>query len=288
MWLQALINGILLGGIYIAVSIGLSFAFGVMHIINVAQGEFIMLGAYVAYWLCVFTGIDPLFIFPLTFCLGFVIGYLLQRFLLIRIMGAPALMSLVLFFGISILLSNIALLLWGPYSRIVTTWLSGANISMGGVTIPTVRLCAFVIALASIYALFIFLRKTKTGLAILAASEIFGDREAARLMGIDVVKIHAITLAIGIGTATMAGALFSSIVSISPVMGGIYTLFAFFITVLGGMGYLPGTLIGGLILGILQSFIITYYSIKFVYFVLFVILYLVLLFRPKGIFGKGV
>jgi branched-chain amino acid transport system permease protein len=287
-FIQAIINGILLGGIYVCISIGLSLAFGVMHIINAAQGEFVMLGAYIAYWVCSFTGVDPLFIFPLIFCIFFVIGYLIQKFLVVRIMGAPAMMSLVLFFGLSILLSNIALMVWSPISRIVTTPLSGMSISIGEISIPIVRLCAFIIALLSIYILFIFLQKTRTGLAIRASSEIIGDKEAATLMGIDIGKIYAITLGLGIGMAAMAGALVSSIASITPTMGGIYTLFAFFITVLGGMGYLPGTLIGGMLLGIIQSFIITYYKINIVYFVLFFILYLVLIFRPRGIFGKGV
>ena len=287
-FIQAIINGVLLGGIYTCISIGLSFAFGVMHIINVAQGEFVMLGAFIAYWVCFFTGIDPLFTFPLTFCIFFVVGYLTQKFLVTRIMGAPALMSLVLFFGFSILLSNIALMAWSPITRIVTTPLSGAKISIGEISIPIARLWAFIIASLSVYALFLFLQKTRTGLAIMASSEIIGDREAAMLMGIDVKKIHAITLGLGIGTAAMAGALVSSIASISPSMGSIYTLFAFFITVLGGMGYLPGTLVGGVLLGITQSFVITYYNINVVYFVLFLILYLVLIFRPRGIFGKGV
>lgn len=286
--LQAIINGVLLGGIYICISIGLSFAFGVMHIINVAQGEFVMLGAFISYWVCFFTGIDPIFTFPLTFCVFFVVGYFTQKFLVTPIMGAPALMSLVLFFGLSILLSNLALMAWSPITRIVTTPLSGANIPIGEISVPIVRLCAFVIALLSVYALFLFLRKTRIGLAILASSEIIGDREAAMLMGIDVEKIHAITLGLGTGTAAMAGALVSSIASISPTMGGIYTLFAFFITVLGGMGYLQGTLVGGMALGIVQSFVITYYNVNVVYFVLFIILYLVLIFRPRGIFGKGV
>jgi len=113
------------------------------------------------------------------------------------------------------------------------------------------------------------------------------DREAARLMGVNVERAWAITLGIGFGTAGMSGSLICSVLSVSPTMGSIYTLLAFFITVLGGMGYLPGTLVGGLLLGILQSLIITYQGTSMVYLVLFLILYFVLVFRPKGIFGKG-
>jgi len=281
---QAILNGILLGGIYVAISIGLSFAFGVMHLINIAQGDLVMLGAFVGYWIYIFVGIDPILTFPLIFVVFLAIGYVTQKTLVARVMGAPPLMNLVLFFGVSIALGNAALLFWGPFARITTTGLSGASFSLAGLSIPIIRLLAFVFSLATIVGLFMFLRRTRTGMAIVATAQ---DREAATLMGVDVDRAFAITLAIGFGTAGMAGALICQVVSITPTMGGIYTLFAFFITVLGGMGYLPGTLVGGLLLGILQSLIITYQSTSIVYLVLFLILYLVLVFRPKGVFGKG-
>ena len=281
---QAILNGILLGGIYIAISIGVSFAFGVMHLINVAQGELVMLGAFMSYWLYYFVGIDPIFTFPLVFAVFLAIGYVTQKTLVARVMGAPPLMNLVLFFGVSVALANSALLVWGPFARITTTQLSGTSFSLGGLTIPVDRALAFLFSLAMILALSVFLRRTRIGMGIVATAQ---DREAARLMGVDVERAWAITLGIGFGTAGMAGSLISSVLSVVPTMGGIYTLLAFFITVLGGMGYLPGTLAGGLLLGILQSLIITYQGTSMVYLVLFLILYLVLVFRPKGIFGKG-
>jgi len=281
---QAILNGILLGGIYIAISVGLSFAFGVMHLINIAQGDLVMLGAFMGYWIYIFVGIDPIFTFPLIFIVFLAIGYVTQKSLVASVMGAPPLMNLVLFFGVSIAIGNAALFIWSPIARITTTELSGASLSFGGLSMPIARLLAFMFSLAMVLSLFVFLRRTKTGMAIVATAQ---DREAARLMGVDVEKTFAITLGIGFGTAGMAGGLICQIVSITPTMGGIYTLFAFFITVLGGMGYLPGTLVGGLLLGILQSLIITYQSTSIVYLVLFLILYLVLVFRPKGIFGKG-
>jgi len=281
---QAILNGILLGGIYIAISIGLSFAFGVMHLINIAQGDLVMLGAFMSYWIYAFVGIDPIFTFPLVLVVFFAIGYVTQKTLVARVMGAPPLMNLVLFFGISVALSNGAQLSWGPFARITTTELSGTSLSLGELTIPVMRFLAFFFSFAMILGLYVFLRRTRTGMAIVATAQ---DREAARLMGVDVEKAFAITLGIGFGTAGMAGSLICSVLSIVPTMGGIYSLFAFFITVLGGMGYLPGTLVGGLLLGILQSLIITYESTSIVYLVLFLVLYLVLVFRPKGIFGKG-
>ena len=286
--IQALINGLLLGGIYVLVSVGLSLAFGVMHLINVAQGDCVMLGAFIAYWIYVFTGIEPLLVSPLAFCLFFVVGYLVQKFLVASIMESPALMNLVLFFGLSIFLANVALLVWSPYSRIVTTGLSGVHFTVGDLKIPIVRLLTFIVSVGCTVGLFLFLQKTRLGLAIMASSEIIGDREAARLMGIDLEQIHQITLGLSFGTAAMAGALISAIAAINPMMGLIYTLFAFFITVLGGMGYLPGALVGGIVLGVAQSLIITYWRTDAVFFILFFLLYIALLFRPKGIFGRGV
>ncbi len=281
---QALVNGILLGGIYVLVSIGLSFAFGVMHLINVAQGDLVMLGAFLAYWIFFFLGIDPIATFPVVLVVFFFIGYYLQRFIVKHVMGAPPLMNLVLFFGLSIIIANVSLLVFGPYSRIVTSPLSGVSFNFGGIMLPIPRFLAFILAFSTIIILFLFLQRTRIGMAIRATAQ---DKNSARLMGINVEKIHAITLGIGFSTAGMAGALISSIVSIQPMMGGIYTLFAFFITVLGGMGYLPGTLVGGLILGIVQSLFITYYGTQAIFFVLFIILYVILIFSPKGIFGKG-
>jgi len=284
MFIQCLINGLLLGGLYVLVTIGLSFAFGVMHLINTAQGEFVILGAFLALFMYEYFGINPLLIWPLSFIIFFFIGYVLQRVAVERLVGAPVLMNLVFFLGLSILIANLGLYIYGPWTRMVTTRISGASISIYGVTIPVIRLLVFCISMFSILALFIFLKKTRTGLAILATAQ---DKNAAAMAGIDVRKMHAITLGIGTGTAAMAGTLISQIVSFTPMAGPMYTLFAFFVTVLGGMGYLPGALVGGLLLGLMESFIATYWSPKAVYFIMFFVLYIILLIRPKGIFGRG-
>lgn len=285
MFAQALVNGILFGGVYVLLSIGLSFTFGVMHIINVAQGDLVILGAYLTYWMYLIYRVDPILMVPVLFIGFFIFGYIMQGLLVNKIMEAPPLMSLVFFFGFSILLSNISLILWGPFTRILTTELSGVSIEVYGVSIPVVRLIAFTISISIIVMLYIFLKRTRIGMAIIAT---YQNREAAKLMGVDVSKMYKITLGIGFGTASVAGSLIAQITSFHPPLGPLYTLFAFFITVMGGMGYLPGTFIGGLILGLLQSYIMTYYNPVLVYFLAFLVLYIVLLTRPKGIFGKGV
>jgi len=285
MLIQALINGILFGGVYVLISVGLSLTFGVMHIINVAQGDLVILGAYLTYWMYLMHHIDPILMVPVLFISFFTLGYAMQGFLVNRLMESPPLMNLVFFFGFSILLSNISLILWGPFTRILTTELSGASIELYSVSIPILRLVAFMVSIVVIVMLYLFLKKTRIGIAIVAT---YQNREAARLMGIDVSKMYKITLGIGFGTAGVAGALIAQITSFHPPLGVLYTLFAFFITVMGGMGYLPGTFIGGLILGLLQSYVMTYYNPILVYFLAFLMLYIILLTRPKGIFGKGV
>jgi len=285
--LQAIINGVLLGAIYVIASSGLSLVFGVMHVVNAAQGDFVILGAFVAYWINYFTGVDPYILCPLVAVIFFVVGYLLHIGSVFRMIGRPALMSLILFFGLSTLLSNIALLIWSPYGRIVTTPLSGANLTIGPIAIPTQRLVSFIISLLFVYCIVFFLQKTKTGLAVRAASGNLGDVEAAMLVGVDINKIYAFTLGLGTAAAGAAGALISPIFTFTPVSGSIYTLLAFAITVLGGLGYLHGTIIGGLLIGIVQSLIVTFYDVHYVYFVIFLLIYLVLVFRPKGLFGKG-
>lgn len=285
LFLQTTVNGILLGGIYLVISLGLSLIFGVLHIINIAQGEFVMLGAYTAYWLFVFFGIDPLLSFPLIFTIFFIGGYFLQKTVINRVVGAPPLISLVLLFGISLIFRNTALYVWTADYRAVTTSWTGKSFVLLGTYIPLLRLITFIIALVSIYCLFIFLQKTKTGTAIQATAQ---DREAARLLGVDIKKIYAITFALGAGVAALGGALLSSIFAIFPNMGTTYTLFAFFVVVLGGMGYIPGTFVGALALGIAQSFIVVYLGARHTYMLTFLLLYLLLVFRPKGILGRGI
>lgn len=282
--IQVITNGILIGGIYVLVSIGLSFAFGVMHLINVAQGDFVMLGAFTAYWLFTLFKIDPLISFLISFAIFFVVGYILQITIVKNVINAPALMNLVLFLGLSLFLSNSALMSWGPFGRMVTTNLSGAYFKIYTTAIPIVRLISFIISIIVIISLFLFLNKTRLGMGIVAT---YQNKESAALLGVDVDKAYAITLGIGIGTASMAGALLSELVSIFPMMGGIYTLFAFFVTVLGGMGYLPGTLIGGFLLGLIVSFAGTYYTSEAIYFIAFIILYIILLISPRGLLGRG-
>jgi len=284
MLLQVLLNGILIGGIYASFAVGFSLIFGVLRIVNIVHGEFIMLGAFITYWLYSIFGIDPFLSLPVSFALLFVGGYLLQRFVINRIIEAPEIMSLLLTFGLSLIIVNIALIVWKGDYRLVNPEYAGANLELGTLIIPYIRLATCVFALLAVGGLQFFLQHTNTGRAIKATSQ---NKEGARLQGVNPARIYAITFALGAGITAIAGSLLSMSFSVFPAMGGDYLLFSFFIVVVGGMGDLPGALVGGFILGILQSLVTNFIGAGLNYIVIFLVLYVMLITRPTGIFGRG-
>ncbi|MFQ5912322.1 MAG: branched-chain amino acid ABC transporter permease [Nitrospinota bacterium] len=282
---QAVVNGLLLGGIYAAYSVGFSLIFGVMGVINVAHGELVMLGAFITYWVFTLLGIDPFLSIPICIIALFALGFLLQKHVINRVVDAPPLMSLILTFGISLILMNSALVAWTADFRMVTTSYSGNNFSVGSVVVPIARLITFFLSLAVVGVLSLFLAKTELGRAIRATAQ---DAQVARLMGIDIRRVYAITFGIGAALTGLAGSLITSFFAIYPYMGGTYTLYAFVVVVLGGMGYIPGALWGGLALGIIQSISGAYMSAGMSFVITFVLLYLMLVLRPAGLVGRGI
>jgi len=284
MLLQVLLNGILIGGIYASFAVGFSLIFGVLRIVNIVHGEFIMLGAFITYWLYSIFGIDPFLSLPVSFILLFAGGYLLQRFVINRIIEAPEIMSLLLTFGLSLIIVNIALIVWKGDYRLVNPEYAGANLELGTLIIPYIRLATCVFALLAVGGLQFFLQHTNTGRAIKATSQ---SKDGARLQGVNPARIYAITFALGAAITAIAGSLLSMSFSVFPAMGGDYLLFSFFIVVVGGMGDLPGALVGGFILGILQSLVTNFIGAGLNYIVIFLVLYIMLITRPAGIFGRG-
>lgn len=282
---QALVNGVLLGGIYAVYSAGFSLVFGVMGVVNLAHGEFVMVGAFITYWIFLLFGFDPFLTIPASFAVLFVLGYLLQRFIINRVIEEPPIMSYLATFGIHLIIANIALLWWTADFRTVTTSYSGINFSLGGIIIPYGRLATFGIALIVVGLLYYLICKTDVGRAIQATAQ---DKQMARLMGINVGRIYAITFGLGAGITGLSGSLVSTYFVIFPFMGMEYTIIAFCVVVLGGMGYIPGAVIGGLILGILQSFAATFLTAGISMALTFIVLFLVLVIRPAGIVGKGI
>ena len=282
---QVLLNGVLIGGIYASFAVGFSLIFGVLRIVNIVHGEFIMLGAFITYWLYKLLGIDPFISLPLTFFCLYIFGFLLQRYVINKIIEAPEIMSLLLTFGLSLIIVNIALLAWKGDYRLVNPEYAGAHFNLASFTISYIRMATFIFALISVAGLQLFLQRTDIGRAIRATSQ---NKDGARLQGVSPTSIYAITFALGAAVTGVAGSLLSLSFSVFPAMGGDYLLFSFFIVVVGGMGHLPGALAGGFILGILQSFITNYLSAGLTYIIMFCILYVMLIVRPAGIFGKGI
>jgi branched-chain amino acid transport system permease protein len=283
-WAQILINGLLLGGVYALSSLAFSLEWGVLNIVNLAHGSFIMLGAYLT-WL-LFTSrlhLDPFLTIPLDFAAMFVLGYLMQRFIINRVMRAEFFLTLLLTFGIDYIISNVGILIWSANPRGVSPAYGGASIAVGGVTIPFVRLAVFVLALALTLALVWFMNRTRTGRAINATGM---DLDAASLTGVRLPRIFALTMGLGCGLAGVAGAMYSLNFPFTPQIGGDLTLKAFVVTCLGGLGNMYGPLVGGIVLAMVEAVSTVVFGSGIVDAVAFVLLVLILVLRPTGLGGR--
>jgi branched-chain amino acid transport system permease protein len=284
LFLQDLVNGILAGGILAVVAFGFSLVWGIMNIINLAHGAFIMLGAYITYQLFTSLGLDPFASVPVSFVVMFAFGYVIQRYVINYVARAPVLTTFLLTFGLSLLLVNVALLIWTGDARAVTPSYAGANFSVGPVTIPWAKLATLVYALAITGLMQYWLTHSKMGRAIRATSM---DVGAAQLSGVRVAHIYATVYALGAGLAGAAGALLSLSFSLNPSMGDPFIIEAFVVCVLGGLGSVQGALVGGLVYGIVESFGSQYIGTGYQDAVALVVLLIVLIVRPTGIMGKA-
>ena len=283
--IEMLIHGLLLGGLYGVLTLGLSLIFGVLDIINLAHGAFIMLGAYMAYTMFTATGLNPLASIAVAFPLGMLIGVLTYRYIVRRVIGAPHLTWILLFFGVMIFMEQAAYNIWGAEYKGVP--FSLPTMKVGDVAIPVSYIVGFVTAMFIAIGLYLLLHKTRIGKAIRAVSQ---DREAAALMGIDVDKIMGLAFALGIAI-TMASACVLIIVqpTIYPLMGHHWMDLAFCIAVLGGMGSPTGALLGGFIFGLIETTVLRLGLIPEAILapvVPFVILIITLLVRPQGLLGQ--
>lgn len=253
--LQLLLFGLVWGGLYAVIASGLNLIFGVMKVLNIAHGEFLMLAAYLAYWLFSLWGVSPLLSVPIAAAAMGILGVILQKVLIEPVSArstTPAGFenaTLIVFFGVLLILQNVATLLWTADYRVISYMT--APVSMFGLSVATNRLVVLVIALLLSALMFAFLRFTLTGKAIRAVSQ---DRDTAKLMGIDVKKIGLLGFGIGAAIAGAAGALASMIYVITPTVGLLFTVKAFTVMVVGGLGNQMGILVAGLALGILESF----------------------------------
>ncbi len=290
---QDLVNGILAGGILAVVALGFSLVWGIMNIINLAHGAFIMLGAYVTWQLFTSFHLDPFLSLPISFALLFALGYLIQRYLINWVTRAPLLTTFLLTFGLSLLIVNVALQIWAGDTRGVTTAYSGTNFTLGGVTVPWAKVYTLIAALAITGVMHLWLTRSRTGRAIRATAMDIG---AAQLAGVRVARIYAIVFGLGAGLAGVAGTLLSLSYSLNPAMGQPFLIKAFVVCVLGGLGSVQGALVGGLAYGIVEAFASQLdFTIGSQHIsgtglqdaVALIVLLIVLIVRPTGIMGRA-
>ena len=286
--LQTVIDGLLIGGLIIIVGIGFSLCFGVMHIVDFAVGEWVMIGAYAGYLFVRYFGHDPMVYLPIIFVIFFGLGWIIYPLIYRAVSGKrhnPVIMGLVFTFGLSIIAKGGALSIWGYHIQSITTWLSGKSILLGVATVPALRFAGFAFGILVTILFMIFLYKTKFGIIIRATAQ---DRDTANLMGVDVRKTGGLVYSLYAGITGMSGVLIGALFSVHAAMGAKYSTLAFFVVVLAGMGYVPGVIIAALVLGLLQSFVGVYIGGRYTLAALFLVMYGVLLITPKGILRRGI
>ncbi|MEM7532708.1 MAG: branched-chain amino acid ABC transporter permease [Chloroflexota bacterium] len=280
--LQALLQGILLGGFYAVMVLGFSIIWGVMGVINLAHGEYLMIGAYLAWIFSTYLGMDPFMSLIIIMPIMFIVGYLIQRLLINRIIERPHLMALLVTFGLGIAMANVVKVLYTADPKYINVSYSGAT-DMFGLTFPNVKSFIFVASIIIMFALALFLQRSRLGKSIRAAAQ---NKTAARIVGIEIDQVYAITAGICIALTAAAGAMISLTVPVYPFMGPPFTLKAFTITALGGLGRVPGALIGGMVLGLTEVMIARFVPVigtNLGVAISFVLLVVVLIVRPQGI-----
>ena len=277
---QVIISGLLAGALYALVALGLGLIFGVMRVLNVAHGPILMLGAYVTVWLFSTVGLNPYLSLLVSMPLLFLLGILLQFFLVRRVVDAPELSSLLLTFGISIAIVNIVQFLFTSDLRAVE-YVTGSFV-LGPFAFSKSRVVAALFAAGITGGAFLFLQKTRLGKAIRAVSQ---SREVAQVCGVNVQRIHMITFGIASALAAAGGSLVAVMVAIQPEMGAVYTFKSFLVIVLGGAGNYPGALLGGLLLGLVEQLASLFLTTQVNEAIAYVLLVIVLLVRPTGILG---
>lgn len=280
--ISSVINGILIGSVYSLIAMGLALIWGVMDVINFAQGDFMMLGAFTTYWLLELVGIDPLLSLPLSFMIVFVLGFIVQKVVIDRILHAPLVSQIAATFALLLIIRYGAEVVFGPFTRRVVTDYSGLIIRFSFLSFPLTRGVAFVASIGVTIILYLFLTKTYVGIALRAVSQ---NREAARLLGINVERMYWLAFGIGVGISAIGGSLLSTFYPIYPEMGAFFCLIAFIIVVFGGFGSIFGAYISGMIIGIAECVSALFIPPTLKDVVAFSLFILMILMRPTGLFG---
>lgn len=283
-FIQNLLGGVLIGGVYALIGCGLSLIFGVMRVINFSHGEFVAAGMYLALLLYQRAGLDPYVTLVIALPIGFGVGVLVERAMLSRLVDAPPVSTLLATLGFGLVLTNALQLTFGAEPKSVYTSYATATLTYGPVTFSVPLLLAGGMALLIIGMLTLFLQRTELGRAVRATAQ---NRLGAELVGIDTLSIHGIVFGIGIMLVGAVGVILIPLLFVTPNVGPTYTLKAFVVTVLGGLGNVPGAILGGLVLGVVEVLGASYFSASYRDAYGLIAFLLLLLFRPQGLLGRG-
>ena len=280
---QGVVSGLLFGGVYSLMAVGLTLIFGVMRVVNFAHGDMMVWGMYLAYMFATRAGVDPYLSFIVCAAALFGLGVVVQRGLVDRIIEAPHEMQILLMLGVALVLENVALVAFGPEPTRVRSPLASATIWLGPVFVDVARLVTFLVAVALTSALWIFLFRTDLGRTIRAAAD---NTYGALVIGTDVRQVYAIAFGIGAACVGAAGALVSPILPFQPPTGLSLSVASFNIVIIGGMGSLLGAFVGGLLVSLAESLGAVFLKPSLKELFSFSLLILILLFRPAGLFGR--
>jgi branched-chain amino acid transport system permease protein len=280
--LQQIVNSLLIGSVYALVAIGLTLIWGVMNVLNFAHGDFLMLGMFTAFWCYTLFKMDPLFSIPVCAAVLFLLGVGIYRFIVSKVMKGPGLAQLVVTFGVSIFLANLAVMLWTPDFRLIEKPLLSGTWSLGSVQLSIPKFAASVGSVLVSAAVFFFLKRTRTGKAILAVEM---NRDAALLMGINTERINSLSFGIGSALVGIAGAFLSMYYYIHPQVGGLFGLISFCIVALGGFGSIEGAFIAGILIGLVQTLGGYFFDPAYKYALVFLVYLITVWIRPQGLMG---
>ena len=273
----------LFGGVFSLMAVGLTLIFGVMRVVNFAHGDMMVWGMYLAWLMATRGGVDPYLGFVVCAAALFVLGFVVQRVLVQRIVDAPHEMQILLMLGVALVLENLALLLFGPEPQRVRSALAQSTVWLGPVFVDVARLIAFAVAVLLTLLLSLFLYRTDVGRSIRAAAD---NPYGALVIGTDVRRVYAIAFGVGAACVGAAGALVAPLLPFQPPMGLQLSVASFNIVIIGGMGSLLGAFVGGLIVAVAESLGAVFLKPSLKELVSFSLLVLILLFRPAGIFGR--
>ena len=281
--IQTVVDGLLMGGALALIAIGLTLVVGIINVLNFAHCALMMVGMYISFWLFTSFGIDPYGSIVISFPVLFLIGWVIQSQLFERIIGRTHHAQLLLALGILLIIENSALIVCKPDPRTIQVGYSGYTVSLGEITISFTRFIAFLFAIAMLFSIYSFLKRTDLGKAIRAAGD---NREGALIIGINVNRIYCIAFGLSAACAGMAGSIILPFFYVHPYIGNVFLLPAFVIIVLGGMGSFVGALFGAFVIGLVQSIASVYISEAISGILIYVIFILVLFLKPSGLFRR--